>query len=87
MKKLIVSGFIENGSLHIRMNDSLIIDGSGDFEMNLEPRTTHMLTWFAEGTPKSNFRITVSSPAESSFQMHKALGKSGKDTGIHYIES
>jgi hypothetical protein len=69
------------------MNDALVIDGSGDFELDLDPNSTYVLNWFAEGKPKSNFRITVSSPAESSYQLNKALGSSGKDTGTHIIES
>jgi len=87
MKKLVISGFIEKGVLRIRMNDALIIDGNGDFEMDLESGTMNILTWFVEGVPKSNFRITVSSPVEASFQINKSLGISGKDTGTHIVES
>ncbi|HKL02084.1 MAG TPA: hypothetical protein VJ911_00360 [Cryomorphaceae bacterium] len=87
MKKLVVSGFIENGDLKIRLNDLLIIDGSGDFESELSSNTDNMITWYVEGKPKSNFRITVSSPAESSFQVNKALGPKGKDSGIYTVQT
>jgi len=87
MKKLVVSSFIEKGTLRIRLNDTLIIDGSGDFEMDLEQDSTNLLTWFTEGSPKSHFRITVSSPLESSLQLNKVIESSGRDSGVHYIKT
>lgn len=87
MKKLVVSGFIEKGTLRIRLNDEMIIDGSGDFESTIQVNSLNLLTWYAEGMPKSNYRITVSSPAESSLQLNKSIGSKGKDTGFHNVET
>jgi len=87
MKKLVVSAFIEKGTLRVRLNDTMIIDGSGDFETTIHEESFNLLTWYVEGTPKSNYRITVSSPLDSSLQLNKSLGSKGKDTGFHNIES
>ncbi|MCA1764422.1 MAG: hypothetical protein ABR574_05980 [Cryomorphaceae bacterium] len=87
MKNLVVSGFIENGLMRIRLNDVVIIDGSGDFETELDPNTENLITWYVEGKPKSSFRITISSPAESSFQINKALSLRGKETGVHIVQT
>jgi len=87
MKKLVVSAFIEEGTLRVRLNDKMIIDGNGDFESTIQEKSFNLLTWYVEGIPKSNYRITVSSPSESSLQINKSVGAKGKDTGYHNVES
>lgn len=80
MANLTVSTHVQDGLLVLRLDDEMILEGSGVYDEELR-EGAHVLQWYVKGIPSTSFALSISSPALAEFQISKKLPLSGRDFG------
>src|SRR5690606_24596136 len=71
--KLIASAFVESGTILLRLNGQLILEGGGRVEVDLEKGQHYQLSWEVKGAEGSTYSMTVSSPREAELHLSKRV--------------
>lgn len=79
MIKLVVSTFVEKGSLELSLNGEVILNDTDRITRELEPDGSFILSWHVHGEVGSSYTISVSSPREAEFHWVRSIGKTGED--------
>ncbi len=80
---MVASTFIENGTLDLKLNNQIILSGSGKVSINLK-KGDHELTWIAKGELGTSFTISISSPAHIAYHLNKVITQQKSE--MHIIE-
>lgn len=79
MKKLVVSAFMEKGTVLLVM-DGHALEAGFPNEVELDDQV-HVLQWYVESPHGGQYTISISSPKSAEMQLTKRLGKGEKDWG------
>lgn len=86
MSQLIISTSIQSGQLVVKLDDNVILRNNGSVTINLNQGDSHNLQCFVEGTPGSEYNITITSPLSASLQRTRTIDNTGQDfVGFDFI--
>ena len=87
MEKLVVSAFLEEGTIKLLLDGEEIFNpGELHASMELKSGENYCLHWFVKARSKTVFSITVSSPSAAEYKLTKRLGEMGKEIGGYYFK-
>lgn len=81
MPQLAISTSIESGQMVVKLNGKTVVRNNASVTIELASGELFVLQWFVEGTPGSDYNITITSPLNARINRTRTIDETRRDFG------